>query len=151
VKLLAQVNAYHEGQLNMTCLALLFSHYVNGVAMRHGEISRDMFPGYPIRAITNGVHAVTWTSAPFRDLYDKHIPDWRTDSLYLRYAIGIATQEIGAAHLAAKRNLLREIGERRGVWLDEKVFTLGFARRATKYKRAELLFSDIDRLRAIAR
>jgi starch phosphorylase len=62
--------------LNMTCLALRFSHYINGVAMHHGQISQGMFPGYPVRAITNGVHAVTWTAPSFRELYDRHIPEW---------------------------------------------------------------------------
>jgi starch phosphorylase len=74
-----------EGTLNMTYLALKFSRYINGVAMHHGEISQEMFPLYPIRAITNGVHAATWTAPAFRELYDRHIPEWRRDNLYLRY------------------------------------------------------------------
>ncbi len=54
----------------MTFLALRFSGYVNGVAMRHGEVSRGMFPAYDISAITNGVHAITWTSPAFGELFD---------------------------------------------------------------------------------
>jgi starch phosphorylase len=73
-----------DSWLNMTRLALRFSHYANGVAMRHGEVSREMFPDYEIHAITNGVHALTWTSPPFRELFDRHAPDWRKDNLYLR-------------------------------------------------------------------
>jgi starch phosphorylase len=140
-----------DGVLNMTGLALTFSHYINGVAMRHGEISRGMFPGYPINSITNGVHAATWTAAPFRDLYDLHFPEWRRDNLYLRYAISLAPGDILAAHAECKRQLLAEVERRAGVRLDPKTLTLGFARRAAAYKRAELLFTDPDRLRRIAR
>jgi starch phosphorylase len=64
----------YSGVLNLTYLALNVSHYVNGVAMRHGEVSRRMFGGYTIDAITNGVHAERWTSEPFRTLFDRHIP-----------------------------------------------------------------------------
>jgi starch phosphorylase len=137
--------------LNMTYLGLHFSHYVNGVAMRHGEISRGMFPGYPVNSITNGVHAVTWTSPPFQKLYDQHMPEWRRDNHYLRYAVGILPSEVHQAHAEAKQDLLAEVHRRNGVRLDSHVLTLGFARRATSYKRADLLFSDLDRLRRIAR
>ena len=139
------------GNLNMTYLALRCSRYVNGVAMHHGEVSHGMFPNYPIHAITNGVHGVTWTSSPFQELYDRHIPEWRRDNLYLRYAIGINLEEIRQAHLHAKREMIQQIAKATGVQFDENVATLGFARRATAYKRAELLFTDLDRLRAIRR
>jgi len=136
--------------LNMTYLALRFSHYINGVGMLHGEISHGMFPKYPVRAITNGVHAATWTSLPFQELFDRHIPEWRLDNLYLRYAVGIPLEEIRDAHARAKRMLLDEVKKATGVQLDPATMTLGFARRATSYKRADLLFSKIERLRSIA-
>lgn len=140
-----------DNSLNMTLLALRFSHYINGVAMHHGEISRGMFPRYPIRAITNGVHAVTWTAPAFSEVYDNHIPEWRYDNLYLRYAIGIPLDEIREAHLLAKRALIAEVRERAGVTLDEKIMTIGFARRAATYKRADLLLSNPQRLQWIVR
>lgn len=136
--------------LNMTELALIFSRYVNGVALRHEQVSRSMFPGYPINSITNGVHAVTWTTDPFRTLYDRHFPEWRRDNLYLRYAISIAPGEILTAHAECKRQLLAEVERRTGVRFDPNVLTVGFARRAAAYKRADLLFTDLDRLRRIA-
>jgi starch phosphorylase len=136
--------------LNMTDLALRTSHFVNGVAMRHGEVSRDMFPRYPIRTITNGVHPETWASPAFRTLFDQHIPDWRQDPLSLRYAAAIPLAEIEAAHVVAKRALIARINQRRGVTFSPEVLTLGFARRATAYKRATLLFSDLERLADIA-
>jgi len=140
-----------DSWLNMTRLALRFSHYANGVAMRHGEVSREMFPEYEIHAITNGVHALTWTSPSFRELFDEHAPDWRKDNLYLRYAVGIPREEIVAAHTRAKAALLSEVAKRTGTKLDPKVLTIGFARRATPYKRADLVFTDLARLRAIAK
>jgi starch phosphorylase len=148
---LEAAHCYVNGTLNMTYLALHFSHYINGVAMRHGEISHGMFPYYPINAITNGVHAVTWTAPPFRRLYDRRIPEWRHDNFYLRYAVGIPLHEIQEAHAEAKWEVLNQVEKRTGMRLNEKVMTLGFARRATAYKRSELLLSDPDRLKGIAR
>lgn len=150
-RLLESAGCYHDRALNMTYVALRCSHYINGVAMRHGEVSRGMFPGYPISAITNGVHAVSWTAPPFRDLFDQHLEPWRRDNLYLRYAIGIPVDDVRRAHQATKRAMLAAVKSRAGVQLDEKVFTVGFARRAAVYKRPELLFSDIERLKWIAR
>lgn len=137
--------------LNMTYLALYFAHYVNGVALRHGEISRDMFPNYPINSITNGVHATTWTSPPFQRVYDRHFPEWRRDNRYLRYAVGIPLAELRQAHAEAKRSLLDEVRNTTGVILDPTAMTIGFARRATPYKRANLLFTDVERLRRMSR
>ena len=150
VSVLDEADAWHGDFLNMTYLALRFSGYVNGVAMLHGEVSRGMFPNYPISAITNGVHAVTWTAAPFRDLFDRYIPGWRSDNNYLRYAISIPLEEIRQAHAQARQNLFKAIQQATGVALDPKVLTVGFARRASTYKRADLLFSDHERLRRIA-
>jgi starch phosphorylase len=151
VSLLEQTQALHDDALNMTYLALRFSGYVNGVAMRHGEVSRGMFPNYAISAITNGVHALTWTSAAFRELFDHYIPGWRTDNNYLRYAISIPLEDIRVAHATSKEALFAEIRHRTSVSLDPTVFTIGFARRASTYKRADLLFQDRERLRRIAR
>jgi starch phosphorylase len=148
---LQSLNVSLDGYLNMTYLALAGSRYVNGVAMQHGEVSRHMFPSYSVRAITNGVHGLTWTAPPFRELYDRHMPEWRHDNLYLRYAIGIPLEEIRAAHVQAKRTLMEEVHKRTGVQLDEKVITIGFARRAATYKRADLLFWKPEQLKWIAR
>lgn len=148
--LLGRTTCGGDASLNMTDLALGFSRYVNGVAMRHGEVSHDMFPRYPIHSITNGVHALTWTSPPFQELYDREIKDWRRDNAYLRYAVGIPLDKIQESHRRAKRELIEEVSRRCGAPLDESVLTIGFARRAAAYKRADLLFSHPERLRAIA-
>ena len=140
-----------DGALNMTHLALYASRYINGVAMIHGEVSRTMFPNYPVRAITNGVHAVTWTTAGFQELYDRHIPEWREDNLYLRYAVGIPIEEIRQVHRQAKKALVDEISKRTVRAFDENVMMIGFARRAATYKRGDLIFCDYDQLKWIAR
>ena len=149
-QLLDTANCYHDGSLNMTYLALRCSHYINGVGMRHGEISRGMFPGYPISAISNGVHAVTWTAPAFCELFDRQLSPWRRDNRYLRYAIGIPVSEFRQAHRQAKAAMFEAIKNSTGVTLDERALTIGFARRAAEYKRLELLFADTERLRWIS-
>lgn len=149
--LLQQSGFAAESVLNMTDLAIHFSRYVNGVAMRHGEVSQDMFPQFPIHAITNGVHAATWASPSFQDLFDREIPEWRRDNAYMRYAVGIPLEEIRKAHCLAKAALIKEVQKRTGILFSESVLTIGFARRAATYKRADLLFRDIERLKSTAR
>jgi starch phosphorylase len=151
----AEIEAMHdvfccEGSLNMTYLALNLSHYVNGVAKKHGEVSRHMFAEYRIDAITNGVHAATWAAPSFQKLFDQHIQDWRADNFSLRYALSIPPQEVWDAHVQAKRQLIDYINRETNSGMDTNVLTLGFARRAAAYKRADLLFHDIERLKAIA-
>ena len=136
--------------LNMTYLALNLSHYVNGVAKKHAEVSQHMFAEYRVDAITNGVHAATWTSPAFQALFDKNIPGWREDNFSLRSALGIPSSEVWQAHSAAKRELVQYVNREANAGLDVDVLTLGFARRAATYKRADLLFRDLDRLRAIS-
>ncbi|HDM66848.1 MAG TPA: alpha-glucan family phosphorylase, partial [Thermoplasmatales archaeon] len=140
----------YEGRLNMTRLALFFSHYVNGVAKKHGEVSRSMFPGYSIDSITNGVHSTTWVSEPFKKLFDKHMPGWRSDPYILRSAFSISKDEIWEAHMEAKRTLIDYVNSRCNAGMNYEDFTIGFARRATAYKRPDLLISDVNRLIHIA-
>ncbi len=147
---LERLGCCHEGLLNMTYIALRFSRFVNGVAMQHGIVSRLMFPEYAIDAITNGVHAVTWSAPAFQKVFDQSLPRWRTDNLALRYAIDIPEEEIAAAHAVSKRALFDEVASRTGVALDPDVFTIGFARRVATYKRADLLFSEPERIVALA-
>jgi starch phosphorylase len=139
-----------ENKLNMTRLALFFSHYVNGVAKKHGEVSRLMFPGYAIDSITNGVHTSTWVSEPFQRVFDKYLQGWRSDPYSLRGAFGIDKAEIWAAHMEAKKKLIDFVNNRYNVGMNYDYFTIGFARRQTAYKRPELLISDAQKLMSIA-
>jgi len=136
--------------LNMTYLALNLSGYINGVAKKHGEVSRHMFAEYTIDAITNGVHAATWICPAFRQVFDKHIPGWREDNFSLRYAISIPSEEIWEAHFAAKKELILRINRAANAGFDVDHLTLGFARRAATYKRADLLFHDLSKLRRLS-
>jgi starch phosphorylase len=139
-----------EGLLNLTFLALNLSKYVNGVAKKHGEVSRLMFSEYQIDAITNGVHAATWTSNPFQKLYDRYIPGWREDNFSLRYALNIPGEEVWQAHMEAKKELVSYVNRHTNTGMDIDLLTIGFARRATAYKRWDLLFTNLDRLKTVA-
>ncbi|WP_297835332.1 alpha-glucan family phosphorylase, partial [Thermomonas sp.] len=140
-----------DNVLNMTYLALDNSHYVNGVAKKHGEISRQMFGQYKVDSITNGVHAGTWIAPQIQAVIDRHIAAWREDNASLRSALGIPRHELWAAHQAAKQDLVAWVNQRTGATLFSNTFTIGFARRATPYKRADLLFHDLQRLLALHR
>ena len=137
-------------RLNMTLFALNLSMYVNGVAKRHRETSRSMFPGYEIHSVTNGVHSYSWTCPSFRELYDRYLPGWANEPEML-VKVGIVPDEkIVEAHAAAKGELIDYVNRSTGAAMDPEVLTLGFARRSTEYKRPTLLFSDLDRLRRIS-
>ena len=124
-----------EDALNMTRLALNLSEYVNGVAKRHAEVSRGMFPGYQVHAVTNGAHPFMWTAPSFRKLYDRYLPSWCHEPEQLtRVDCCIPDAAVWDAHVGAKQTLI-----------------LGLARRMTAYKRPDLLFADLERLKAIAR
>jgi len=139
-----------EQSLNMTRLGLNLSEYINGVAKKHRDISRDMFPGYEISAITNGVHSYTWTCESMKRLFDKYIPGWANEpELFVRVG-RIPDDELWEAHLEAKRKLIDLVNAETGAGMDQDTLTLGFARRATAYKRAGLLFRDLERFARIA-
>jgi starch phosphorylase len=140
-----------EGRLNMTFLGFNLSHYINGVAKKHREVSQRLFAQYKIDAITNGIHVATWVAAPIAALFDRHIPDWRADNYSLRYSVSLPREEVLEAHAAVKHDLVDWLNRDHGAGFDPAVFTLGFARRATRYKRADLLFADVERLKSIAR
>jgi starch phosphorylase len=138
------------GELNMSELAISCSRYVNGVSRRHAAVSREMFPGVEVSAITNGVHVATWAAPSTARLFDEFLPGWRQDSALLRYANDIPLARLETAHAEAKRTLFAEVLRRTGADLDPKALTIGLARRATRYKQIGLLFSDLARLRALS-
>lgn len=140
-----------QDRLNMTRLALNLSKYVNGVAKRHKDFSLQLFPGYHISAVTNGIHTFTWTCESFRRLYNKYLPGWANEPELLVRIESIPNDEIWLAHMDAKEQLLEFVRQKTGVNLDREVLTLGFARRATPYKRPNLLFSDLEKLKQVNR
>jgi starch phosphorylase len=138
-------------RLNMTRLALELSGFVNGVARRHAETTDRMFPGFHIKAITNGVHVGTWTHDSFARLYQASIPHWGHEPEALVRADQLDDTAIWAAHHEAKKDLLTLIERRTGLAMDADLPLIAFARRMTAYKRPTLLFANIDRLAAISR
>lgn len=138
-----------DGSLNMTHLALKLSSYVNAVSRRHGEVSRKMFAGQHVDAITNGVHARTWVSPRIAELFDRYLPLWREETFTLRQAMRIPNHELWGAHVHAKILLLDYVNRTTGLVLDPQAFTIGFARRMAAYKRADLFLDDVARLKRI--
>lgn len=136
--------------LNMTRLALTLSGYVNGVAKRHAEISRHLFPGFRIHAIPNGVHVETWACPSFAALFQQCLPNWQHEPELLVRADRLDDEAVRNAHRIAKHALLAEVQARTGQALSPEVPIFGFARRMTGYKRPDLLFTDLDRLRGLA-
>jgi starch phosphorylase len=138
------------GVLNMTELALGFSGYVNGVAKQHASISRQLFPGHEVHAITNGVHPQRWTAEPWARLFEDLIPGWSHAPEMLNRADRLPDDRMIEAHRQCKALLLQHVQKSVGIILNPELPVLGFARRMTGYKRPQLLFQDLGRLRAIA-
>ncbi len=175
---LGQVNPQNDfDQFNMTTLALRLSSYRNGVSLKHGEVSRDMWRGLfkdqepPITSITNGVHVKTWIGIEIRDLLRRTISlNWEqaatSPDQWADFDTRVPDDELWSAHQAQKRRLTRAVRDnlrrmyaRQGASprqlagvdqiLDQKALTIGFARRFALYKRAGLLFRDLSRLKRI--
>jgi glycogen phosphorylase len=138
-------------RLNMTRLALNLSEYVNGVGRRHAELSQRSFPGYRIHAIANGVHPSAWTCESLARLYDTWLPGWRHEPELLIRVDQVPDDALWQAHLAAKQALILRVQAATGVALKPETPILAFARRMTAYKRPDLLFYDLERLKRIAR
>lgn len=141
--------AGHE-RLNMTQLALNLAGYINGVARRHAETTKSMFPGYRVHAVTNGIHVETWAHEAFCRLFRAMSPHWCHEPEILVRAFQLPDDEVWRCHQAAKSDLITRVKDVSGVSLDPAAPIIGFARRMTSYKRPMLLFSDLDRLAAIA-
>jgi starch phosphorylase len=140
-----------EGGLNLTLLALNLSSYVNGVARRHAETTAQLFPGYKVHAITNGVHPGHWTHRSFAALYHQHYPNWQHEPESLAHVERLPDQDVWKAHSDAKADLIGLVHMRCGIELSADLPILGFARRMTGYKRPDLLFTDPARLLRVAR
>ncbi len=140
-----------KDELNMTVLAMNLSRYTNAVARKHGDITRKMFPGYKVDSITNGIHLPFWVSKPIRKLFDKKWPNWKSNPSVLQNAIELDDLELFDAHIENKFNLISYQKGHSWNLLDEEMLTIGFARRFATYKRATLIFDDLDRLGKICK
>ncbi|MEM3427768.1 MAG: alpha-glucan family phosphorylase [Nitrososphaerales archaeon] len=137
--------------LNMTLLGLNLSGFVNGVSKKHAEVSKQLFPNHDIKAITNGVHSYTWVCRSLRALYDKYLPGWSKEPELLSRVDIIPSDELWEAHMEAKKELIDFVNQKTSNNLTYDALTIGFARRATGYKRHTLVFSDLRRLKKIGK
>ncbi|HEU4686642.1 MAG TPA: alpha-glucan family phosphorylase [Nitrospira sp.] len=164
---------------NMTALVMRLSAHVNAVSREHGRVTREMWqhfwPGLPveqvpIRSVTNGIHAPTWIAPELHKLYSRSLsPSWAEscDEPAMWQRVGdIPDDQLWAVRQTMKRKLMAFIRERarnawvyghlqasqvlaRGTLLDPEALTIGFARRFATYKRATLLFRDLERLKRL--
>ncbi len=164
---------------NMTVLALRLSGQANGVSKLHGEVSRQMWqevwPGkrveeVPITSVTNGIHVPSWISSEMSQLFAKYLgPDWRErhdEPAIWERVVDIPAEELWHLHVHMKRKMISYFQEhvRRnwingrhdptqvltgGTLLEPNALTIGFARRFATYKRANLIFQDIERLKRL--
>ncbi len=144
-------NLAGESGLSMTELAMNLSHATFGVSHLHAEVSRRMFNRDDIQPITNGVHHVDWCSPEIAALFDKHIPGWRKESSLLSdHSHELPDDELWAAHQAGKKRLIELVNKTAVRPFSEDVLTIVAARRIVPYKRTELLYENLDRLREAA-
>ncbi|WP_246320455.1 alpha-glucan family phosphorylase [Paenibacillus qinlingensis] len=170
---------HKSGQFNMTHLAMNTAGLRNGVSKLHGQVSREMFKEFhghidasevPISSITNGVHLDTWTAPAWKELFDRFLPGtWRAEQSnehqWAQIEV-IPDESIWKVHQHLKedlvryaRNSLMEQRKRNGEseerieevrqYLNPKALTIGFARRFATYKRANLIFNDLYRLKKL--
>lgn len=147
--------------LNMTRLALNMSKYTCGVSQKHGEVSRGMFPGYPIDSVTNGVHHRTWIASTMQDLYNEYLPGWIEDPQQFWKAVeSIPNDKLWEAHQETKKTLIdfvnhhltstTAISPEPDELFDTNTLTVALARRPVRYKRPLLIYKDLNRLIRLA-
>ena len=138
-----------KDRFHMTELGLKFSRSANGVSELHGQVAQDQFPWTPIGFITNGVHHSYWMGTPFKNIFDEYLSGWRLDPEKLLDVDRIPDEILFESHLINKRKLLGYANSQTSQILDLDTLTIGFARRSATYKRAQLLFNDLERLREL--
>ena len=168
-----------EPGFNMGILALKIAGKKNGVSKLHGEVSRELFGDVwpnisadesPITHVTNGIHTCSWLAPNLKELYNKYLTPYWQDAIYddetWKSIINIPNKELWEAHQERKVKLLKLVKENvtnrlksSGVSYDEikeivsklnpNALTIGFARRFATYKRATLIFRDLERITQI--
>jgi len=169
----------HQEPFSMAITAIKTSAFRNAVSSFHRQVSQEMWQELwprlpvwevPITSVTNGIHLPTWLNGELAQLYDQYLqPDWReryADPKIWDLVLDIPNQELWEAHRRRRRNLVAYIRERvvaaaiarkaaaaeqrrLAEVLEPDIFTIGFARRFATYKRATLLFRDVERLKRL--
>ena len=130
----------------MTELGLNFSRSANGVSKLHGDVAQEQFPDHKIKYITNGVHHSYWIGYHISNLLDNYFSDWKQNPNCLRNIDIVPDEKIWKAHQLQKKSLISFANAQTHMGLDLNSLTIGFARRAATYKRANLIFSNLERL-----
>ena len=138
----------HGARCSMSHLAVSLSTSVNAVSKLNADVAMTMFD-QNIQPITNGVHHITWTSPVMASLFDKHLTGWRIQPESISNAKTLPTKDLREARSNARKQLHDYVQSTTGVELFSDRLTIGFARRFATYKRANLVFKDLERLRAI--
>ena len=133
---------------SMSHLGIGLCGKVNAVSGLNARVAQKMFPGTNIHPITNGVHHITWTSESFRLLFDKESLQWRVDSTQIR-KMNFSNEDLTIAKENSRNQLRYFVEKETGIQLDPEKLTIGFARRFATYKRANLIFKNLERLRNI--
>ena len=138
----------HGARCSMSHLAVSLSTTVNAVSKLNADVAMTMFD-QNIQPITNGVHHITWTSPVMASFFDKHLVDWRIQPESIAKAEALPTEDLMEARSKARKQLYDYVQSTTGVELFSDRLTIGFARRFATYKRANLVFKDLERLRKI--
>ena len=135
-----------NNKFHMTELGLHFSKTANGVSKLHGDVAQKQFPWKNIGYVTNGIHHYTWVNNSIKTLFNEFFPNWQMEPEILRGVDKIDTNALWDAHFDAKTDLIHFANSQLSKALDPNILTIGFARRAATYKRAQLIFKDPERL-----
>ncbi|PLX20582.1 alpha-glucan family phosphorylase [Candidatus Parcubacteria bacterium] len=149
-----------ENKLGMTELALNTSKKVNSVSLIHEQVCEEMFPEYDFENVTNGIYHPRWVGKHMEALFNREIKGWHHDPLRLKSVVmNISDTKIMTARKKEKADLVKWINsdkmfsvlenvEKEDLF-DKDTLTVGFARRMVPYKRADLIFRDVNKLRNI--
>ena len=138
-------------ELNMAWLAAALADTVNGVSVINARVATTLFNNVKIDAVTNGVHFDTWVAPEMGALYDHYLPGWRFKPERLRDITLVDDGDFDRSRRRAKRELIEYANGETQLGFDTEVLTLGFARRVAPYKRATLIFTDLERLLAMGK
>lgn len=139
-----------DDALSMTHLAMHLSHYTCGVSRVHGTVSRSLFPGENIDYITNGIHHIYWASLEMQALFDRYAAGWRQNpSALALFGDACPDGELWEAHQAAKGRLLEIVNQHTDTPFDPNILTIASARRVVPYKRPELIYTNLLRLKEV--
>ncbi len=145
-------NADQPGTFSMTMLALRMARVSNAVSRLHAEKALSLWPGFPLSDVTNGVHLPAWIAPEMQALYTEAASDWRlyaSDAKAWKPIRNIPYEKVWETHVELRKKMLEEVYKRTGVQLQDDVLTVVWARRFATYKRPDLLFSDLERLKKL--